>query len=122
VFVSSHILSEVAQTCDHVAILSRGKCVATGAVADVLASRSVGLLVRVDDPARAIQVLASVGIQASASGDSLKVDVAAEEGARVTQALAVAGLYLSELRPVEVDLETVFLELTKDPATEANPQ
>jgi hypothetical protein len=32
----------------------------------------------------------------------------------VTRALAERGLYLSEIRPDEVDLETVFLELTKD--------
>src|SRR5207248_506755 len=36
VFVSSHILSEVRQTCDRVAILARGRCVTTGSVTDVL--------------------------------------------------------------------------------------
>lgn len=36
------------------------------------------------------------------------------DGARVSKALADAGLYPSELRPDEADLETVFLELTAD--------
>jgi hypothetical protein len=43
------------------------------------------------------------------------VKVPPAEGARVTRALAERGLYLSELRTDEVDLETVFLELTGDP-------
>jgi len=38
VFVSSHLLPEVRQTCDRVAILARGRCVATGPVAEVLAN------------------------------------------------------------------------------------
>src|SRR5215210_3054571 len=36
VFVSSHLLTEVQQTCDHVAVVSRGRCVASGSVADLL--------------------------------------------------------------------------------------
>jgi hypothetical protein len=44
----------------------------------------------------------------------LKVDAVPERAAAVTRALADAGLYLTELRPDEADLETVFLELTKD--------
>src|SRR5919108_5186571 len=45
VFVSSHILSEVQQTCDRVAILARGRCIATGAVSDVLATEQARLVV-----------------------------------------------------------------------------
>src|SRR5918992_2763106 len=53
VFVSSHILSEVQQICDRVAILSRGKCVALGPVSEVLSrGRARAMLVRVDDSKR----------------------------------------------------------------------
>jgi hypothetical protein len=45
--------------------------------------------------------------------------VAPEEGARISRALARHGLYPSELRPDEVDLETVFLQLTDAPPEEA---
>ena len=44
--------------------------------------------------------------------DYLRVDVTPSEGARVAEALAHQNLYPSELRPDEVDLETVFMELT----------
>jgi hypothetical protein len=44
----------------------------------------------------------------------LRVVLPATEGAHVTKILADQGLYLAELRPDEADLETVFLELTRD--------
>jgi ABC-2 type transport system ATP-binding protein len=113
VFVSSHLLSEVRQTCDRVAILARGRCVAAGPVAEVLANgHSAGLLVRLEDLDRGRAVLTAAGIPASLDGDRLRVALAPAQAATVTHALAGQGLYLTELRPDEADLETVFLELT----------
>jgi hypothetical protein len=43
------------------------------------------------------------------------VELPSAEAARITQVLAGAGLYLSQLRPEEQDLESVFLKLTEDP-------
>jgi ABC-type multidrug transport system ATPase subunit len=117
VFVSSHQLGEVQQVCDQVAILSRGRAVAAGPVDEVLArGRERGLMVRVADRALALGALREAGIEAAAGDDedAIKVDLPAVEGARVTAALAGKGLFLSELRPEEVSLETVFLELTQD--------
>jgi hypothetical protein len=56
---------------------------------------------------------------ATVDADVLRVSVPATEGANITRTLAAAGLYLSELRPDEVDLETVFLELTKGESGDA---
>ena len=117
VFVSSHLLSEVRQTCDQVAILARGRCVAAGPVAQVLSSArgvglGAGLLVRLGDLERGRAVLAAAGIQAAPDGEVLRVALPLEEAAIVTKALAAEGLYLTELRADEADLETVFLELT----------
>jgi ABC-2 type transport system ATP-binding protein len=115
VFVSSHLLPEVRQTCDRVAILARGRCVAAGPVAEVLANgHSAGLLVRVEDLDRGRAVLAAAGIPASLDGDALRVALPPAEAATVTHALAGQGLYVTELRPDEADLETVFLELTAE--------
>jgi ABC-2 type transport system ATP-binding protein len=117
VFVSSHILSEVAQTCDRVAILSRGRTVASGSVADVLQTgQTAGLLVRVADADGAERALRGAGIEARRDGDVLRVSLPPTEGARVTEVLARRGLYLSELRRDEADLETVFLQLTGEAA------
>jgi ABC-2 type transport system ATP-binding protein len=115
VFVSSHLLPEVRQTCDRVAILARGRCVAAGPVAEVLANgHSSGLLVRLKDLDRGQAVLHAAGIPAAQDGDALRVALAPGQAATVTKTLAGQGLYLSELRPDEADLEAVFLELTAE--------
>jgi ABC-2 type transport system ATP-binding protein len=113
VFVSSHLLSEVQQTCDRVAVLARGRCVAAGPVDDVLAAKhSRGLIVRMADLDRGQNALARAGIDATRQGDHLRVDLPPAEAERVTRALADEQLYLTELRPEEISLEAVFLELT----------
>jgi ABC-2 type transport system ATP-binding protein len=116
VFVSSHQLAEVQQIADRVAILSRGRSVATGSVKEVLArGRPRGLLVRLDDLKAGLDALTGAKIEATLDGDALIVALPAEEAARVTQVLARKKLFLTELRPQEVSLETVFLELTEPP-------
>jgi ABC-2 type transport system ATP-binding protein len=115
VFVSSHILTEVQQTADRVAILAKGRTVATGPVHEVLtAGRAAGLVVRIDDVAAGLGALTAAGIPATQDDGAIRVALAPADAARVTRTLADRGLYLSELRPDEADLETVFLELTSD--------
>jgi ABC-2 type transport system ATP-binding protein len=115
VFVSSHQLPEVQMMCDRVAILSRGRGVAAGPVSEVLASgRHEALVVRIGDLQAGLEALREAGIEASLDSDYLRVSLPSTEAARVTEVLARRNLYLSELRPEEVSLETVFLELTQD--------
>jgi ABC-2 type transport system ATP-binding protein len=118
VFVSSHLLGEVQQTCDRVAVLARGRCVAAGPVDDVLAAGGAqGLIVRLTDLQLGRAALAEAGIEATLTGDHLRVDLVPAEAERVTRALVAKGLYLSELRPEEISLEAVFLELTGEHPT-----
>lgn len=113
VFVSSHILNEVQHTCDRVAILSRGRCVAAGPVDEVLTTnRTTGLILKVANMDRAVAALAEAGITGVVRDDHIRVDLAVEEAERVSRALSRRRLYLTELRPEEVSLEEVFLELT----------
>jgi ABC-2 type transport system ATP-binding protein len=96
-----------------VAILSRGRAVAAGPVDEVLsAGRVAGLVAKVDDLPAGLSALLDAGIRAEATDGLLRVELPPQEGARVTRTLADRGLYLTELRPDAVDLETVFLELT----------
>src|SRR5262245_1536903 len=119
VFVSSHILSEVQQTADRVAILAKGHTVATGPVHEVLTSgRAAGLVVRLEDVAAGVRALADAGISATSDDGTIRVSLPSADAARVTRTLADRGLYLTELRPDEADLETVFLELTAGPGAE----
>jgi ABC-2 type transport system ATP-binding protein len=114
VFVSSHILSEVRQMCDHVAILARGKCVATGAVNDVLHHGKGRVIVGAPDLAAAAAVLDRNGLASTVDGDRLVLNEAVPDPERITRLLAEQGVYVSELRREEADLESVFLELTAD--------
>ena len=115
VFVSSHILSEVQQVADRVAILARGRLVAAGSVHDVLASgRGARIAVRVPDLEAGRLALADAGIAATIEGDLLRAAVPPEDGERVARALAAKEIYPSLLQPDEGNLEQAFLELTGD--------
>lgn len=112
VLLSSHQLSEVQQICDRVAIMSRGRVVAAGSVADLLAAGSTGeMRVRLPDLEAGRAVLQRHGFSVTANDGALEVGGVADP-ADVTKALADAGLYLTELTPVAANLESVFLELT----------
>jgi ABC-2 type transport system ATP-binding protein len=115
VLLSSHILGEVQLICDSVTIISAGKRVAAGPVADVLAQHtSTAVRVRVEtgvDLLFAAEVLRAAGAQISLEHDHLTV-ANAPNPAMITRVLADRQIYVSELAPVGVDLESVFLELT----------
>jgi ABC-2 type transport system ATP-binding protein len=113
VFLSSHLLAEVEQVCDHVSILARGRCVATGPVQEVLAGRSSGeMKVRAPDLAGARAVLDGAGYRLSDLDGALRVH-GVTAPSELTRLLADHGHYLEELSPVAADLESAFLELTE---------
>ena len=115
VFVSSHILSEIQQFADRVAILARGRLVTAGPVHEVLTSRGgEAVLVKLRDLDAGAAALAAAGMTSTRSGDALRVSIAPIEAERVSRTLAESGLFVTDLRPEEKDLETVFLELTRD--------
>jgi ABC-2 type transport system ATP-binding protein len=85
----------------------------------VLHERSAGgFVVRLPELERGLEVLQRAGMDASLADGSISVKLAADRAGSITKLLADQGLYLSELRPLEADLETVFLELTRDPAAQ----
>jgi ABC-2 type transport system ATP-binding protein len=116
VVLSSHILGEVQQICDSVTIISKGRRVAFGPVNEVLAQHSTGSVrVRLEDPEDL--ALASLALQAAGATVTRNADhlvlAGVDKPALVTRTLAERGLYVSELAPVSVDLEDVFLMLTE---------
>lgn len=115
VLVSSHILAEVEHSCDRVAIVARGRCIASGRVSELMQGTNAHFRVRADDP-RARDVLMSAGWQVESDADgALVVGVDASRSHEVTSTLARAGIYLAELSPIARSLEDVFLELTEEP-------
>jgi ABC-2 type transport system ATP-binding protein len=119
VFVSSHLLVEIEHMCDTVAILHRGRCVAEGSVASVMASAGhSGLLVRLDDVTMGFHVLQCAGIPVELGDGYLRVALEAGQAGEVTRLLAAARLWVTELRPEERTLEDLFLALTTDDITQ----
>ncbi len=118
VFVSSHLLAEIQQTCDRVAILHRGRCVTSGTVAEVSAAAGHGaaMLVTVDDLPGALAVLDRAGIPAQRCNGQLRVAVPPPEAARISKTLGEHGHWVCDLRPEERSLEDLFLEVTDDRA------
>jgi ABC-2 type transport system ATP-binding protein len=121
VLLSSHLLPEIQQVCDSVSILARGRCVASGPVAEVLASGGSGdMVVHIADIASAAGVLQRAGFAVTPGEGGLMVHGVAAPG-DITRVLAEAGLYLEELRRVTPDLESAFLAITQDPPVAGPP-
>ena len=112
VFISSHVLAEVAQLADEVVIIHHAKLVAHESLEALTARASGGTVVRSPDAERLRERLAEAGIDAKpGDGNELRVAVEAE---RVGEIAAAAGIVLHELRAEEASLEEVFLELTAE--------
>ena len=115
VLVSSHLLNEVAQTVDDIVVVSRGRLVTQGPLAE-LADRSSVVRARTTDPARLVDVLLAAGLRASIA-DSSTVEAMAATADEVGLAAAAAGVPILELSRRDEDLESLFFDLTDKPDT-----
>ncbi|WP_421737428.1 ABC transporter ATP-binding protein [Caulobacter sp.] len=106
VILASHQLDEVKRVCDRVAILSRGKIAAEGAVDALTASHvRLRLLASPVD-----QILAVLGDKGEADGpDAVLADIPRAEAPALIKALVNAGVEITEARWREADLEGVYL-------------
>ena len=114
VLLSSHILAEVQQVCHSVSIIGRGRLLASGAVEDLVGEQQVKQVrVGVAHPGAAQRALQATRWKVSRDGDRLVVE-GAEQAEDITRVLAGHDIYVRELTPVRADLESVFLQLTRD--------
>jgi ABC-2 type transport system ATP-binding protein len=117
IFLSSHVLPEVEQLCDRVAILQAGRIVAEGETQAML-KQGEHLYIRFDvdgDAQRARAILEPIGPTTVAQpSTALYVQAGASRGSDVTRALASAGLFPAEVSVRRPTLESVFIELTAD--------
>jgi ABC-2 type transport system ATP-binding protein len=113
VFVSSHLMSEMALTADHLIVIGRGRLIADASVADFLAGASKPL-VRVRSPQGEdlSRVLAGPGVSIEVVEPGL-LEVTGLTAAQVGEAAAVHGLVLHELGAHQVSLEEAFMDLTR---------
>jgi len=113
VFLNSHLLSEVEQTCDRVAIVDRGRIVAAGSIADVVGGATgVRLRLGVLDEA-ALAVLRRYGAL-TPSGDWQTISgVTRESVPALVRELAATGVEIFAVEPLTSTLEQRFMEVMK---------
>ncbi len=122
VFLSSHVLPEVEQLCQRVAILQGGRIVAEGET-QVMLQKGERVYVRFDTPAEAVrarEILDGFGaVESVGEGAAYLVEVPAGRSSEVTRRLGEGMLYPAELSVRRQTLEHVFIDLTaeSDPAS-----
>lgn len=120
VFVSSHLMSEMALTADHLVVVGRGRLIRDQSTEDFIAAAS-SASVRVRSPQAAqlrdVLLAGDVRVASSAEGELIVDGLTSDE---IGERAASATLVLHELTPVQASLEEAFMELTHD-AVEYRP-
>jgi ABC-2 type transport system ATP-binding protein len=114
VFVSSHLMSEIAQTATRLIVIGKGRLIADTSVADFIASAApAAVRVRSSDQPGLAMLLRSPDVTVTSADDgALLVSGLAAE--RIGAVAAGAGIAVAELSTEQTSLEDAFVDLTKD--------
>jgi ABC-2 type transport system ATP-binding protein len=116
VFVSSHHMSELEDTADHLIVIGEGRLLADISVADLIASGTDGRVeIRTPDLSAAMTLLANAGATPVSTGRD-RVAVKGMHPSQVAQLLVENRVRLDELVPARVTLEDAYFSLTRDAA------
>jgi ABC-2 type transport system ATP-binding protein len=114
VFVSSHLMSEMAVTADHLIVIGRGKLIADTSV-DEFVRRASGAIVRVRSPQATKLRELVLGPEITVTSDEIGVlEIAGTTPEKVGDLAASNGITLHELTLVQASLEEAFMEMTRD--------
>jgi len=113
VFVSSHLMSEMAVSADQIIVIGRGRFITQGSVDDLTATAKGTVFVRASDSERlSASLKAEHGDVAMVNDGGLSVGGLTSE--RIGELAFAAGVVLYELTPQRASLEEVFMDLTAD--------
>src|SRR6184192_3519041 len=114
VFVSSHLMSEMALTADHLIVIGRGRKIADTSTKEFL-SQASGNVVRVRSPqaAELERLIAAPNVTVAVLELGL-LEVHGLTAAQIGELAAVGGVVLHELTPKEASLEEAFMDLTRE--------
>jgi ABC-2 type transport system ATP-binding protein len=114
VLVSSHLMSELQDTADHLVVVGRGRVIADTSVAELIAAASDGrVTVRTTARAEATTVLAHAGATIAAT-DRTTIIISGLAAEKIVALLGESGLPFSEVSPHRATLEEAYMELTRD--------
>jgi ABC-2 type transport system ATP-binding protein len=114
VFVSSHLMSEMALTADHLIVIGRGRLLADTSMADFIERNSRSFVrVRTPQPEQFRDALAKAGHTVTATADGA-FEIAGAESAQLGDLAAENRVTLHELSPQRASLEEAFMQLTAE--------
>lgn len=114
VFVSSHLMSEMALTASHLIVIGRGRLIADVSVQELMAMGAKNRVhVRTPGARQLRAMLSGEGITVSWAGDDV-LEITGADSAYVGAVAAEAGIALVELTPQHASLEEAFMEVTRD--------
>ncbi|PRB70143.1 ABC transporter ATP-binding protein [Arthrobacter sp. MYb213] len=113
VFISSHLMSEMAQTADHLIVIGRGRILADAPISEFIDDGLRQTIVRSSNLDPLMTVLAAEGVQLTRL-DSTTLRVAGPDSESIGRRALESGIVLSELRPLQRTLEDAYMELTRD--------
>jgi len=114
ILVSSHLMSELEDTADHLVVVGRGAVIADASVAELIAAASADrVTVRTPARADAMTVLARAGGEVTATAPDV-VTVSGFSSERVVSLLSQNSVPFSELSAHRASLEEAYMELTRD--------
>ncbi|CAL9531384.1 Bacitracin transport ATP-binding protein BcrA [Streptomyces sp. enrichment culture] len=114
VFVSSHLMSEMALTADHLVVIGQGRLLADTSMADFIAQNSRSYVrIRTPQRERLLDVLHGEGITVAESGAEV-LEVDGDKSERIGELAAQHQIVLHELSPQRASLEEAFMRLTAE--------
>ena len=114
IFLSSHLMSEMAQTADHIIVLGRGRIIADAPVRDIMALATGNtVVVRTPDAERFGALLTGPDVLVAQDEPHL-LQVTGLSAPQIGELAARNGVVLHELAPQAGSLEDAYLALTKD--------
>lgn len=114
VFLSSHLMSEMAVTADHLIVIGRGRIIADAPIQDIITGKGQGrTLVRTDQPDQLMQLLAGAGVTVEVQDNEL-LEVSGLQPRDIARTALENRVMIYELTPLQASLEEAYMELTKD--------
>ena len=117
VLLSSHLLGEVQQVCDRIGVLSGGRLLREGTVAELRGQRALLVTAQPLERARIVARRLLGPDRVAVQDGALRLQAEPDQAARVNRELVTAGVAVSALGWAERTLEDVFLELTNQPTS-----
>jgi ABC-2 type transport system ATP-binding protein len=114
VFLSSHLMSEMAVTADHLIVIGRGRIIADAPIEEIINGKGQSRTrVRTDRPETLMHALAGTGVSVEVQDNEL-MEVKGLDPRQIARAALEHQVMIYELTPLQASLEEAYMELTKD--------